>query len=236
MQPRLPVEEPAEIFRQAFVSLMPQVAAPEFNVNFRPYASLRSNICFEVETKRIRASLSDQLADAPPDVLGSLATVLLAKLYARSIPQGANANYKRWINLPETRQRMLDYKRKRGHKRMLPACGRVYNLDALFDRLNAEYFGAALPKPTLGWSPQASKTRLGHYDVAHDAIVISRVFDRPHVPSLAVEYVLYHEMLHIKHPPQVRTGGRRCAHTPAFQAEERRFLNLDEAKRLLRRL
>ena len=215
---------------------MPRATAPEFKVSFRPYASLRSNICFETATKRIRASLSDLLAEAPPDVLGSLATVLLAKLYARSIPPAANANYKRWINLPETRQKMLDNKRNRGHKRMLPPCGRVYNLDALFDRLNAEYFGAALPKPALGWSPRASKTRLGHYDVAHDAIVISRVFDSPYVPSLAVEYVLYHEMLHIKHPAQVRGGGRRCAHTPEFQAEERRFSSIDEAKRLLRRL
>ena len=215
---------------------MPRATAPEFNVSFRPYATLRSNICFENTTKRIRARLSDQLAAAPPDVLGSLATVLLAKLYARSIPPAASANYKRWINLPETRQGMLANKRKRGHKRMLPPCGRVYDLGVLFDRLNAEYFGAALPKPALGWSPQASKTRLGHYDVAHDAIVISRVFDRPYVPSLAVEYVLYHEMLHIKHPEQVRSGGRRCAHTPEFQAEERRFANIDEAKRLLRRL
>ena len=215
---------------------MPRSTAPEFHVSFHPYASLRSNICFEIGTKRIRARLSDQLAEAPPDVLGSLATVLLAKLYARSIPPAANANYKRWINLPVTRQRTLDTKRKRGHKRMLPPCGRVYNLDALFDRLNAEYFGAALPKPTLGWSPRASKNRLGHYDVAHNAIVISRAFDRPYVPSLAVEYVLYHEMLHIKHAPQVRNGGRRCAHTPEFQAEERRFPNIEEAKRLLRRL
>ena len=93
-----------------------------------------------------------------------------------------------------------------------------------------------MPKPTLGWSLRASTTRLGHYDVAHDAIVISRVFDRPHVPSLALEYVLYHEMLHIKHPVQVRSGGRRCAHTPEFQAEERRFPSIDEAKRLLLRL
>ena len=215
---------------------MPRATVPEFNVSFRPYASLRSNVCFENATRQIRATLSDLLVEAPPDVLRSLATVLLAKLYARSIPPAANANYKRWINLPETRQRMLANKKKRGYKRMLPPCGRVYDLDALFDRLNAEYFGAALPKPGLGWSPQASKTRLGHYDVAHDAIVISRVFDRPYVPSLAVEYVLYHEMLHIKHPAQVRSGGRRCAHPPEFQAEERRFANIDEAKRLLRRL
>ncbi|MCY4597892.1 MAG: M48 family peptidase [Bryobacterales bacterium] len=236
MQRRLPIEEPAQIFLRAFMKLMPRTTVPEFKVRFRPYASLRSSICFENATRRISASLSDLLEEAPPDVVGALAMVLLAKLYGRRIPPAANANYNRWVNLPETQQRMLGNKRKRGHKRMLPPRGRVYSLDALFDRLNAEYFGAALPKPTLGWSLRASTTRLGHYDVAHDAIVISRVFDRPHVPSLALEYVLYHEMLHIKHPVQVRSGGRRCAHTPEFQAEERRFPSIDEAKRLLLRL
>ncbi len=233
---RLPLEHPAAIFQHAFRNLMPRAVAPEFDVRFCPFVSLRSTIRFESETERISASVSDLLAEAPPDVLGSLATVLLAKLYNKNVPLSAKAAYKHWTNLPETQRRMLDNTKKRGRKRMLPASGRVYDLDALFDRLNAEYFGTALRKPALGWSPRASKTRLGHYDMAHDAIVISQAFDRPHVPALALEYVLYHEMLHIKHAVQLDRNGRRCAHTREFQAEERLFSDIDEAQRLLRRL
>src|ERR1035438_8620037 len=36
---------------------------------------------------------------------------------------------------------------------------------------------------------------LGHFDPSHNAIVISRIFDQPAVPPLALEYVVFHEML-----------------------------------------
>ena len=52
---------------------------------------------------------------------------------------------------------------------------------------------------------------LGHYDPAHNAIVVSRVFDDARVPRYAVEYIVYHEMLHLKHPVKLR-GSRRCVH------------------------
>jgi hypothetical protein len=50
-----------------------------------------------------------------------------------------------------------------------------------------------------------------------------------------VEYIVYHEMLHLKHPVKVR-GSRRCVHPPEFQAEERLFPRLDDARRFLRLL
>ncbi len=76
---------------------------------------------------------------------------------------------------------------------------------------------------------------LGHYDAAHNTIVVSRVFDRPDTPRCAIEYLLYHEMLHLKHPVRVKAG-RRCVHSREFQAEERLFPDLDAAKAYLKRL
>jgi hypothetical protein len=76
---------------------------------------------------------------------------------------------------------------------------------------------------------------LGHYDPSHNAIGLSRILDRPETPRLAVEYVLYHEMLHLRHPVELNRG-RRCVHTPAFKEAEKQFDNLKEAKALLRAL
>ena len=76
---------------------------------------------------------------------------------------------------------------------------------------------------------------LGHYDPAHNAIVVSKVFDQPQVPAYAVEYIVYHEMLHLKHPVKLR-GSRRCVHSAEFQAEEKLFQHLDKAKLFLRHL
>jgi hypothetical protein len=54
----------------------------------------------------------------------------------------------------------------------------------------------------------------------------------PRVPTCAIEYIVYHEMLHLKHPVRLR-GSRRCVHSAEFQAEEREFPQLDSAKKFL---
>ena len=106
---------------------------------------------------------------------------------------------------------------------------------ALFDSLNRRFFGGSLARPTLGWIQRVSRRLLGHYDPAHDAIVISRLLDSPRIPAYVVEYVLYHEMLHVKHPAVYRSE-RRCVHTPEFKREEKRFPQYAEANRFLARL
>ena len=85
----------------------------------------------------------------------------------------------------------------------------------------------------MTWSRDHARNSLGHYDPAHNAIVVSRIFDHPRVPRYAVEYIVYHEMLHLKHPVRLR-GSRRCVHSAEFQAEEKLFPQLDEVKRFLR--
>ena len=51
----------------------------------------------------------------------------------------------------------------------------------------------------------------GMTDPAHNTIVVSRIFDQPSVPRHAIEYLVYHEMLHLRHPVKLR-GSRRCVH------------------------
>ncbi|MBV8281328.1 MAG: M48 family metallopeptidase, partial [Candidatus Eremiobacteraeota bacterium] len=65
--------------------------------------------------------------------------------------------------------------------------------------------------------------------------VLSRVFDNARVPRWAIEYLVYHEMLHLKYPVKVQRG-RRCIHGREFQAEERRFPQLEQAKSFLKTL
>jgi predicted metal-dependent hydrolase len=84
----------------------------------------------------------------------------------------------------------------------------------------------------MTWSREHARNRLGHYDPAHNAIVISRVFDHPRVPEFVVEYIVYHEMLHLRHPVKVR-GSRRCVHSAEFQADEKLFPRLTEAQKFL---
>jgi len=87
----------------------------------------------------------------------------------------------------------------------------------------------------MTWSRELARNSLGHFDPAHNAIVVSRVFDHPQVPQYAVEYIVYHEMLHLKHPVKLR-GSRRCVHSSEFQAEEQLFPRFEQAKAFLRQL
>jgi hypothetical protein len=123
----------------------------------------------------------------------------------------------------------------RGRKHVEPPQGRHFDLVEIFEELNLRYFFGLMARPSLGWSKQASRTMLGHYDPPHNAIVISRILDRPGTPRLALEYVMYHEMLHLRHPAE-HQGARRCVHTRAFKDAEKRFERLKEAKALLRKL
>ena len=105
----------------------------------------------------------------------------------------------------------------------------------MFEELNFRYFHGLMARPVLGWSPFASRSMLGHYDPPHNAIVLSRILDRAETPRLAVEYVLFHEMLHLRHPAEHR-GARRCVHTREFKEAEKQFEHLREATALLRKL
>ena len=90
-------------------------------------------------------------------------------------------------------------------------------------------------RPQLGWSRGISRTMLGHFDPAHNAIVISRIFDQPRVPALALDYVMYHEMLHLLHPVD-HAGVRRRVHTREFREAEKKFPRVMEAKAILKTL
>jgi hypothetical protein len=64
--------------------------------------------------------------------------------------------------------------------------------------------------------------------------MISRWLDRKQVPAYLVEYIMYHEMLHMVIPSETKNG-KRYIHTPQFQKKEREFAYYEEAKRWLAR-
>ncbi len=223
----------AQIFERVFRVLRPRTALPSIEVEFKTYANANAQV--RLENGRLIVRLADTLGGAPESVIEALAEILLSKLYRRPVPAASSMRYRRYLNSREVR-RSLDLVRQiRGRKRIESAQGDRYDLDQMFEDLNFRYFHGLMAKPRLGWSPNASRTLLGHYDPPHNAIVLSRILDREAVPRLAVEYVLFHEMLHLVHPAE-HQGVRRCVHTRSFKDAEKQFERLREAKALLRKL
>jgi hypothetical protein len=206
---------------------------PPLEIRFRRFTSLNTTI--RLREGRVLVSLSDLLEGAPETVIRAIAHILLAKLYKKPVEAGQALRFKRFASSAAVARETERVRHARGTKRFFGPEGRYYNLEEVFDALNVRFFGGLLGRPQLTWSEAAAKRSLGHYDATHNTIVVSRVFDRPSSPRYAIEYLLYHEMLHLKHPVKMR-GLRRCVHPPAFKAEEQRFPQLKEALAFLKRL
>jgi hypothetical protein len=221
------------IFEQEYRALRPRAPMPPIHVRFRRFTSLNTTI--RLRKGAIFASLSDLLEGASDRVLHAIAHILLSKLYRKPIDAAQNLRYKRFsTSAAVTRQTEL-IRTARGSKRYLGPEGRFYHLDEIFDSLNLRFFGGLLGRPDLTWSEHNARRSLGHYDAAHNTIVVSRVFDRPSSPRYAIEYLVYHEMLHLKHPVKAR-GLRRCIHSAEFKTEEALFPQLAEALAFIKRL
>lgn len=221
------------LFQEEYRALRPRAPMPPFVVRFRRFTSLNTTI--RLREGRILVSLSDLLEGAPESVLRAIAHILLAKLYRKDIDPAQNVRFKRFASSSAVTRQTELIRHARGTKRFSGPEGRFFNLEEVFDALNERFFGGLLGRPDLTWSETFAKRSLGHYDAAHNTIVVSRVFDRPSSPRYAIEYLLYHEMLHLKHPVRMR-GLRRCVHSAAFKADERQFPQLTEALAFIKRL
>ena len=221
---------PLQIFEQAYRDLRPDADLPGLKVEFFPFTSIKNTI--RMREGKLLVRLSDLLEGAPAPVLKAIAHILLAKMYRRAIDREAAARYRKYVSSHHVSRKAHLVRQMRGRKRLDSAQGRTYDLEALFEDLNQRFFHGLMARPQMTWSRDHSRNSLGHYDPAHNAIVVSRIFDHPRVPRFAVEYIVYHEMLHLKHPVKLR-GSRRCVHSAEFQADEKLFPRLSEAQKFL---
>jgi predicted metal-dependent hydrolase len=222
-----------QIFQVAYRDLRPRAPMPPFEIRYRRFVSLNTTI--RLREGRLHVSLSDLLEGAPPSVLQAIAHILLAKLYRKPIEPFHADRYRRYTQSDAVSKQAEQARQTRGRKQIHTHVGHYYDLEEVFETINRRFFHGLLGRPVLTWSSHKARRMLGHYDAAHNTIVVSRIFDGPNVPRFAIEYLMYHEMLHLKHPVRVKAG-RRCVHSREFQAEERLFPELEEAKAFLKRL
>jgi hypothetical protein len=221
-----------EIYERVFLDLRPNLSCPRVRVEFHPFTSLSSRI--RLVQGQLTVKISDLLEGAPAPIQEALAYILVSKLFRQTPPRPMAEVYRRYLMRQEVWGHVERTRRERSSKRLRAPSGHHFHLEEIFRDLNHQYFAGSLEMPLLGWSLRKSRTILGHYDSSHDAIAISPVLDQPHVPYNVVAYVVYHEMLHIKHPVD-RSGAKRRVHTKAFQAEEKCFAHYAEAKAFLKK-
>ena len=223
----------SKVFERIYTRLGCQNRPPQFIVEFYPYANLVHTVRLREDVAYVR--LSDVLRGAPLGVLEAAAAILLARLYRRPTPQDLAVAYRTYTTSVKTRRRIARLRGERGRRVESGPQGDVYNLAPIFTQLNRRYFSGRLHRPRLGWSGRTWRTQFGCFDPALDQIVLNRWLDRGVVPRYAVEYVMFHEMLHVKHPLRAARCGIE-AHSLEFREEEKRYAHYDQARRFLDRI
>ncbi len=114
--------------------------------------------------------------------------------------------------------------------------GEHHDLEEIFTDLNRRYFHSRI-KATITYGPAPrvrgprKSIKMGSYSADSKVIRIHPALDQARVPRYFVEWIVFHEMLH--HIYRARRGpdGRRCVHTPEFNAHERRFYAFERAQK-----
>jgi hypothetical protein len=228
-----PVPGGAALFQRVFTRLGCQGRPPRFRVHFYPYSSLVLTIRRRQDLHLVR--FSDLLKRAPLPVLEAAAALLLARIYRRKPPGALIAPYLDYARSHRTRSRITRMRRGRVRPSAVNAAGLHFDLNQLFDDLNRRFFDSALARPHIGWSARTWRRQFGCFDPGPNQILLNRRMDHPAIPSYVVEYVLFHEMLHVKYPTR-RAGCSLVSHSHDFRAEEKRFPEFVRARRFLDRL
>ncbi|HEV2444615.1 MAG TPA: M48 family peptidase [Candidatus Sulfopaludibacter sp.] len=233
LQSSLFFETPQEIYARVFRALKPRTPLPGLCIESCRFANAD---CFiRLENGQLHVRISDMLEGAPAPVTEALAFILLGKLYRKTVPRLYTHRYRLYLNRKDVRRQAHLLRQIRGRKFISGPQGDHQNLETIFEGLNAEFFHGLLGRPQLGWSRNPSRRMLGHFDPSHNAIIISRIFDRPGDEALALRYVMFHEMLHLRFPVE-HGATRRCVHSREFREAEKRFPRYKEAKEKLKRL
>ena len=223
----------SRLFHRLYTRLGGRGRPPQFIVEFYPYAGLAHTIRLREHIAHVR--LSDALRGAPAGVIEAAAVILLSRIFRRRTPRESLEKYRRFTLAPSTRRLVDQLRRARARRVASPPRGEAHNLAPMFSRLNRRYFAGRLPRPRLGWSERIWRTQFGCFDPALDQIVLNRRLDCAAVPAFVVEYVLFHEMLHVKHPLRA-TRCHMQAHSREFLREEEKFPHHAQARRFLHRL
>jgi len=219
-------------YEQAFQTLEKKSQTRDIDVRFYPYIGINHTI--RVRAEKVFVRLAEVCSDLPLDAQRALAFILVAKLLRKKVLPQALETYRSSIKNQELREKVTANKRERGRKIITTAKGTLYDLDEIFAHLNQIYFDGKIPETVLTWSARKTFRILGHHDSAHETIVVSRSLDAPKVPKYVVEFVVFHEMLHIFHPT-IHRNGRRYSHTPEFRRSERQFAYFDDAENWIER-
>jgi hypothetical protein len=183
-------------------------------------------VAFSRQGRRYRVRLHHMFLRASPEVVAALGRYIRGDEDGSEVIDAFIDRHRYLVRRvpPRIRQRRLRIEPRGAH----------HDLSEIFERLDRRFFRGEV-RATITWAtvPRVRRPRksikLGSYSEDTRIIRIHPALDHPLVPRFFVEWIVFHEMLHVVEGAECH-GGRRVVHTERFNRRERRFPSLARAR------
>lgn len=218
-----------KMIKESFSIIGREFGYENVDAEFAPFKELK--IKWQRSKGKAEFKVSDYLADADRQIMDDIARALFSRISGNKMngyPESMNA----WVTSDEfiSANRPMYLRRSKNLSRT--AEGDVRNLEDSRRRLIVAGLIPDYPDVLISWTRGPNVRRVGYCSVLMKVIAISSVFDNEAIPEFVMDYVVYHEFLHIM--AGFNPFGRK--HGPEFKAEERKYPRRDEAEQWLKKL
>jgi hypothetical protein len=115
---------------------------------------------------------------------------------------------------------------RKARRTVLRSKGRFFDLKALFDQVNREYFENKIDCP-ITWGARKrvwkqNSIKLASYSDRTKTIRVNTALDKRYVPKYVLKGIIHHEMLHHYLGVEIRNG-RKIVHSKTFRQLESRY-------------
>lgn len=182
--------------------------------------------------KSIELKISDYLIDAPDDVISDFVSSVTMTI-SRNRPQYGQT-FLEWVRSDDFIHEKRGIYLRRSKNLTKDPCGKERDLLESLDRL----LGSELLSPEsiensfFSWTSRPNFRKVGFCSPMMRVVGISSALDSLSVPEYVLDYVVYHEALHLAqgYRPGVRS------HDTAFRNDEKRFPMYEDAEKYLKTL
>ncbi|XDD51853.1 SprT-like domain-containing protein [Leptospira sp. WS92.C1] len=194
----------------------------EIRFKFYPYSNLGSSI--RISAGKLEFKIHSLYLKSDPIFLEAVVDLLLYKLLKLPIPEILESQIYRFYTNHSHSKSESQKKRKRIER----SESKNETLKLILKKINDLYLQIDISEIDIYWGKGKSRTRLGHYDPSHKMIVINPILSQPSIPEFVLEYIVFHELLHVYFPVK-RKNGKNVIHGKEFKILERKYPDYKKA-------
>ena len=199
----------------------------DYKVTLKPKAHL--HYAYRITKTGIEIELSDYLVDAPISVLNDECTAIVKWSMGKKYVQPQSLT--EYICSPDfivgnrpkylSRSRTFTMSQQGSSKNLIDSAERLLEMGLIYDTdIRNSYFT---------WATHMAKYKFGQCNQTFRVVCINPDLDADYVPDNVVDYVVYHEILHLR---QDMTKNHR-PHNAQFRAWEHMYPDYDEIEEYL---